>query len=50
MELSEIEQVFHPLGTRLSANSESVDRYSIKALKCGDERNKKAVYNISEVC
>ncbi len=39
--LREIEQVFYPLGTRLSANSYSVDTYSIKALKCGDERNKK---------
>jgi hypothetical protein len=39
--LSEIEHVFYPLGTRLSANSDSVVTYSIKALKCGDERNKK---------
>ena len=36
---TEIEQVFHPLGTRIYANSDSVDSYSIKACKCGDKKN-----------
>jgi hypothetical protein len=38
--LSEIEQVFFPLGTKLSENSDFPGTYSIKARKCGDKRHK----------